>query len=64
MGWIIFILGVIALVLGSYSRMGYWVCLPIAVSWYISLHQVSQKRRRKREFPSHLKKIEREGLHD
>jgi hypothetical protein len=45
MGWIIFVLGIIALVMGVYVRMGYWVCLEIAVSWYISLHQSSLKGR-------------------
>ncbi len=46
MGWIIFVLGVIALVMGVYARMGYWVCLVIAVSWCIGLHQASLKRKR------------------
>jgi hypothetical protein len=64
MGWIIFILGVIALVLAAYSRMGYWVCLLIAVSWYIGLQQGSLRRKRKRELLTQLKKIERGGLND
>jgi hypothetical protein len=31
MGWIIFVLGIIALVMGVYVRMGYMVCLVNAV---------------------------------
>jgi len=59
MGWVIFILGVVALVMGAYSRMGYWVCLLIAVSWYISLHHASLRRKRKRELLTEPEKIER-----
>lgn len=59
MGWIIFVLGCIALAMGAYARIGYWVCLLIAVCWYISLHQSSVKRKRKKERThSQLEKIE------
>jgi hypothetical protein len=58
MGWIIFVLGLIALVMGAYSRMGYAVCLLIAVSWFISLHRGSLKRKRERELMKKLEKIE------
>jgi uncharacterized ion transporter superfamily protein YfcC len=58
LGWIIFVLGSIVLVMGAYARIGYWVCLLIAVSWYTSLHQSSVKRKRKKEFLNGLEKIE------
>jgi hypothetical protein len=58
MGWIIFVLGIIALVMGAYSRTGYSVCLLIAVSWWIGLHRGSLKRKRKREVMKKLEKIE------
>jgi hypothetical protein len=58
MGWVIFIMGLIALVLGAYAKIGYWVCLVIAVSWYISLHQSSLRTKRKRELLTRLKGIE------
>jgi hypothetical protein len=57
LGWIIFVLGIIALVLGAYSRIGYWVCLLIAVSWFVSLHQNSAKKRRQKELLNRVEKI-------
>jgi uncharacterized membrane protein YphA (DoxX/SURF4 family) len=58
LGWIIFVLGSIALVMGAYARIGYWVCLIIAVSWYISLHHSSAKTKRKKDLLNMLEKIE------
>ena len=59
MGWIIFVLGVIALIMGACAQEGYWVCLLIAVSWCISLHQDSVNKKRKKELLSRLEQIAR-----
>lgn len=58
MGWIIFVLGCIVLVMGAYAKLGYWVCLLIAVSWFISLHKRSEIRKKKKDLFNRLEKIE------
>ena len=36
-GWIIFITGIFDLVLGAYLQAGIWICVPIAICWYIMM---------------------------
>ncbi len=47
-GWIVFFLGTAALVMGAYRKIGSWVCLPIAVGWYIMLLRSDRKKKRKK----------------
>ena len=62
MGWIIFVLGLIALIMGACAQEGYWVCLLIAVFWYISLHQSGLRRKRRKELIPRPREIAGEPL--
>jgi hypothetical protein len=57
MGWIILVLGLIALVMGAYAQVGYWICLLLAVFWYISLHQAGLRIKKKKELITRLKEM-------
>ena len=47
-GWIVFIIGIFDLVLGAYIRMGIWVCVPIAISWYILMLRSDARTKREK----------------
>lgn len=57
MGWMIFLLGWAALITGVYAGTGHWICLAIAVIWYLGLHEAAAKNRRKQELLARLKEI-------
>jgi len=47
-GWIIFITGIFDLILGAYLQAGIWICVPIAICWYIMmLRSVAGAKKRK-----------------
>ncbi len=48
-GWIVFIAGVIDLVWRAYIRAGIWICVPIAICWYIMII-ISAARAKKEKF--------------
>jgi hypothetical protein len=47
-GWAVFFIGVFDLVLGVYIRMGIWICMPIAISWYIILLKTAARTKREK----------------
>jgi hypothetical protein len=47
-GWIVFIIGMFDLVLAAYTRIGIWVCVPIAISWYILMLRSDARTKREK----------------
>jgi hypothetical protein len=47
-GWVVFFLGIVDLVLGVYGQIGIWICVPIAVSWYIILLKAGARAKKAR----------------
>ncbi len=48
MGWAIFLLGLFDFVVGWYIQIGAWICLPVALAWFIAALKSDAKTRKQK----------------